>query len=228
MNAEGFREKMKDEGGRMRYWNSDGVEHVLSPCMTRYLSACLGAAALATASWTTLAADERHDVVSIQARNGAELKTVGAFDTEVRLVLAGTDGINEGDESRYDEYPYREESLGWVVAKTERGSTIRVAFGEKRKGWYLSFDPDAPEQGVFLVKKPTAGSYWDFDRYLAQTEVTATPIRARAAGHDWQLDVENTPETYLRPKPYRSVVTLSKLKLSKGRGTRFLIDFFGK
>jgi hypothetical protein len=196
--------------------------------MTRYLFACLGATALATASRTTPAADDRHDVVSIQVRNGAELKTVGAFDTEVRLVLAEADGINEGDEGRYEEYPYREVSLGWAVAKIERGYTIRVAFGRKRKGWYLSYDPETPEKGVSLVEKPTAGSYWDFDRYLAQTEAKETPIRARAAGRDWQLDLEKAPEKYLRPKPYRSVVTLSKLKLSKGSGTRFLIDFFGK
>jgi hypothetical protein len=195
--------------------------------MTRYLFACLGATALTAGSRTTPAADDRHDVVSIQVRNGAELKTVGAFDTQVRLVLAGADGINEGDEGRYEEFPYREVSLGWVVAKTEQGYTIRVAFGKNRRGWYLSYDPDAPEKGVSLVERPTAGSYWDFDRYLAETEVTATPIRARAAGRDWQLDLEKTQEKYLRSKPYRSVVTLSKLKLSKGIGTRFLIDFFG-
>jgi hypothetical protein len=175
------------------------------------------------------AEQDRSPIVSIQIRDGAELKTLGIFGTDVRIVLAGVGPrVKAGEE--YKEYPYRDMdvSLGWQVSKTGKGYTIRVTNQTKRPGWYLSYDPAAPERGVFLAAGPAAGSYWDIDRFPAMGEDEATPIRASSIGRDWLLDYDQSPERYRRGDPVAYVQTLYKPNLTKGRGARFLIDFYGK
>jgi hypothetical protein len=61
----------------------------------------------------------------------------------------------------------------------------------------------------------------------AFTKDDATPLRAGIAGADWRLDFDPDGETYFRDLA-TGYVTVYHLTLVQGRGTRWVIDFFGK
>src|SRR5437660_12536627 len=49
----------------------------------------------------------------------------------------------------------------WELTRTDKGTLIRLSEGaEKRRGWYLSYDPEGKSKEVILAPQPGPGSYW--------------------------------------------------------------------
>ena len=151
------------------------------------------------------------------------------MDGEVRLLHAQERGTQGSASGQPRKYPYRAESLEWKITRTAQGYTLQaIGEGMKHHGWYLSFDREMPAKGVFLVERPTAGSYWKIDEVPAFTERDATPLRAGIAGADWEVDFDPDGETCLRDAATIGYVTVYQLTLVQRRGTRWKIDFYGK
>lgn len=163
---------------------------------------------------------------SIQNGKGDQLKTLASVDGEVRLLRAQIRTPDNPVQPK--KYPYREESLAWKITRTAEGYTLQaIGKGMKHHGWYLSFDREKPAKGVFLAEQPTAGSYWNIDELPALTERDATLLRPAIAGAEWKLDFDSNGETYFRDAATGHVIVYQPT-LVEGRGTRWVIDFFGK
>jgi hypothetical protein len=164
----------------------------------------------------------------IQSGTGDQLKTLAAVDGEVRLLRAQVRANADGGSGQPKKYPYHAESYAWKITRTAQGYTMQaMGKGMKHDGWYLGFDRMVPAKGVFLVERPTAGSYWNIDRVPALTKDDATPLRATTTGADWKLDFDRDGVKYIRDKA-SGYVTVYKLKLDQGPATHWVIDFFGK
>ena len=199
--------------------------------MSRLLAiAILAALLLSTVVAATTAADQKiHGQFAIQLPStGPELKTLVAFDADVYITKVHGIGTREVEDGKYKNFPYKEYANSWRLDQTEKGFTIQVYVVAEKNHRYLSYDLEAPEKGVSLREKPTAGSYWDID--LGPKAGRTTNVRARnIEGGNWCLDYDRDGEEYLQKAGgARNVVTLYDLKLKKEGGADFEIDHYGK
>jgi hypothetical protein len=115
----------------------------------------------------------------------------------------------------------KEIELAWKITRAEKGHTLQVRGTQKYHGWYLSYDPERPQRGVFLSKERTGGSYWEIQEIPTLSKPTY-PIRARIPDPErrWYLDYDPDAKTYMksRVKGTNGVDVLYSAKLTEGKG----------
>ena len=164
---------------------------------------------------------------AIQVGEGAALKNLAALDEAVSLSWARAVENQAEVGNKIAKSPYKDATNAWVVAQSARGFTIQIAGRVKRRAWYVSYDPHAPERGLFLLEEASVGSYWDID--LGPSAPRTTLLRAKNAGPGWRVDYEREGTDYLLEGTNDRVVeTVYHLKLTKSDGANFKIDQYGK
>lgn len=161
---------------------------------------------------------------------GIKIPDIGALarvGEELGIVHIEAIGDHEVDEGKFKRYPSEQTQTTWRITRVTDGYTIRmVAAGPRRNLWFLSYDPSAPERGVFLAERPEGGSTWSL-RPPDGSE--AKPIRARIPGGDWFLDYDRrSAQKYLNTVGIRTIVTTYKLKLTRDKGPGFVVSLAGK
>lgn len=190
-------------------------------------------AALVFASTVEVASSDAPRVrggFSIQIHRGPELLTLVALDGDIFLIKGRSIGTRQIEEGVYKRYPYKDKdwSALWRFDQTDKGFTIQVFTEAEKNLWYLGYDPEAPEKGVSLREKLTAGCYWDVG--LGPRAGRTTKVRARdVAAGEWWLGFDEDGEEYLKGEQggSRYIHTLYKLRLTEA-GSDFTIDRPGK
>ena len=195
--------------------------------MSRHLTIIFVAFALVAAFNFAASSDNSkiHGYYSIHLKEGPVLKALNLLDDEPYLTEAKIFDPKSGDGKTFKPYEFKETSYIWEFDQTDEGFTIQAAGKVAKKGWYLSYDPQAPQHRVVLLKEPIPGSYWDIEFSV----VNPSKIRAKNAKLEWWLDVEKDGEVYARGSGTdRVYFKLYSLKLSKTDAVKFNIDHLSK
>jgi hypothetical protein len=116
------------------------------------------------------------------AAAAANIHSIGFGDTGALGVVGGDVRVVSSEPEFYD----------WelnVITETPR--TIRVLRPENWSGWYLAYDPEGKDNGVFLARKSGPGTQWVLTKVRGKGEglhvYAIQPASGKSKG--WYLDI---------------------------------------